>query len=306
MTEQELRSRVIAQAEQWLGCRESDGSHRKILDRYNEIVPLPRGYKMQDTDEWCAAFVSAVSAACGLLDILPAECSCNQMIALHKQRGTWVENDTYTPKTGDLILYDWDDNGVGDNTGLADHVGLVTGVSGGTITVIEGNKGAGYVGYRTVPVNGRTIRGFCTPDYAKKAVSLGEEEPVTEQPSAPAQSPVQKTVTAQYRVRGQKGRWYPAVTDLQDYAGVVGDAITDIALQVSAGSVRYRVHVKGGAWLPWVTGYDVTDSENGYAGNGRVIDAVQVYYNTPDSIRPYKRAKYRVSPTGGELLRLAV
>ena len=34
----------------------------------------------------------------------------------------------------------------------------------------------------------------------------------------------------------------------------------------------------------------------GYAGNGQPIDAIQVYYQTPDSIRPYKRAKYRVAP----------
>ena len=37
-----------------------------------------------------------------------------------------------------------------------------------------------------------------------------------------------------------------------------------------------------------VTGCNINDAVNGYAGNGLEIDAVEVYYYTPDSIRPYK------------------
>ena len=48
-----------------------------------------------------------------------------------------------------------------------------------------------------------------------------------------------------------------------------------------------RNRVKGGGWLGWITGYNVNDSAKGYAGNGKPIDAIQVYYYTPDSIRPY-------------------
>ena len=33
----------------------------------------------------------------------------------------------------------------------------------------------------------------------------------------------------------------------------------------------------------------------GYAGNGKPIDAIQVYYYTPNDIRPYKKAKYKVN-----------
>ena len=31
--------------------------------------------------------------------------------------GIWQENDAYVPQIGDIIMYDWDDNGNGDNTG---------------------------------------------------------------------------------------------------------------------------------------------------------------------------------------------
>ena len=30
-----------------------------------------------------------------------------------------------------------------------------------------------------------------------------------------------------------------------------------------------------------------------------MIDAIQVYFYTPDDIRPYQKAKYRVAPVGG-------
>ena len=63
--------------------------------------------------------------------------------------------------------------------------------------------------------------------------------------------------------------------------------------------MKYRAHVMGGGWLPWVTGYNINDIVNGYAGNGKAIDAIEVYFYTPDDIRPYQRAKYRVAPVGG-------
>ena len=98
-----------------------------------------------------------------------------------------------------------------------------------------------------------------------------------------------------YKVKTQKHGWLSEVKNLEDYAGWEDSPITDIALGVNKGSIKYRVHVKGGDWLPYVTGYNINDSANGYAGDGRVIDAVQVYYYTPDDVRPYKKAKYKVN-----------
>lgn len=121
-----------------------------------------------------------------------------------------------------------------------------------------------------------------------------DEKPVT---SNPPQTSTAVDVT--YRVRGKKGTWYPEVKNLEKYAGAVGDAITDVAIKVSQGKVKYRVHVKDGEWLPYVTGYNINDSKNGYAGAKKPIDAIEVYCYTPDNIRPYKKAKYRVSPLKG-------
>lgn len=158
------RSKIVAQARSWIGCKESDGSHRQIIDVYNADKPLPRGYKVSYTDAWCATFVTACAIKCGATDIIPKECSCNKMIELLKQLGCWIENDAYVPSPGDLLFYDWEDKGTGDNTGVSDHVGIVEKVSGDTITIIEGNYNNACK-RRTLKVNGRYIRGYGAPKY---------------------------------------------------------------------------------------------------------------------------------------------
>ena len=170
MTENQLRKKVVDTAVDYLGCKEANGSHKKIIDLYNSHKPLARGYAVKYTDEWCATFVSAIAIKCGLTDIMPTECGCEKMIDLYKKLGSWKENDAYVPDEGDVIFYDWDDSGAGDNKGGSDHVGIVAKVSGSSIKVIEGNKGEA-VAYRTIAVNGRYIRGYGVPKYAKKATT---------------------------------------------------------------------------------------------------------------------------------------
>lgn len=168
-------NKVVDQAKSWLGKREGDGSFKEIIDTYNSSRPLPRGYAVKYTDEWCATFVSAVAIKLGYTSIIPAECSCPKMIALFQNLGCWVENDNRTPNVGDIIFYDWEDNGVGDNKGNANHVGIVEKVSNGVITVIEGNKNSA-VERREIKVDGKYIRGYGVPKYdaeptAKKSVT---------------------------------------------------------------------------------------------------------------------------------------
>lgn len=172
MTEQALRQKVVGIAQGWIGCKESNGSHRKIIDLYNSHKPLARGYPVKYTDAWCSTFASAVAIKAGLTDIIPTECGCEKHIQLFKALGSWEENDAHVPAPGDYIFYDWDDNGAGDCTGSADHVGIVEKVSGQTITVIEGNM-SNAVGRRTIKVNGRYIRGYGVPKYSRKATTGG-------------------------------------------------------------------------------------------------------------------------------------
>ena len=102
-------------------------------------------------------------------------------------------------------------------------------------------------------------------------------------------------VNVYYRVKTQKHGWLSEVKNLEDYAGWQGSPITDVAIKVDKGSIKYRVSPKGQNFLPYVTGYNTKDSINGYAGNGKPIDRIEVYYYTPNDIRPYKKIYYRAN-----------
>ncbi|MDO5363071.1 MAG: glucosaminidase domain-containing protein [Eubacteriales bacterium] len=167
------RKAVIKQAKAWYGCKESDGTHRKIIDVYNKQNPLPRGYRVTYRDAWCATYVSAVSLILGYTKIIPTECGCNQMIEKFKKIGCWVEDDSYVPQEADIVFYDWDDTGEGDCIGGTEHVGFVESVSGGYATIIEGNI-RDSVGRRKLKINGRYIRGYAVPKYDDEPASAPE------------------------------------------------------------------------------------------------------------------------------------
>ncbi len=144
--------KFINHAKSFLGCNESDGSHRKIIELYNQISPLPRGYRMSYSDPWCAAFVSAVGREFG--EVLP-ECSCPRMIEKYKAQGKWQPKG-YEPKAGDIVFYDWN----GDK--CSDHVGIVCEVQGRALKIIEGNI-SNAVGYRSIDADYPHIIGYATP-----------------------------------------------------------------------------------------------------------------------------------------------
>lgn len=170
------RQAMIAKMQSWIGKNEVDGSFREIIDIYNSHTPRARGYKLQYSDEWCAGTVSAAAIATGNTNAVPLEVSCHYMIEGAKAKGIWVENDSYVPQGGDIILYDWQDSGIGDNTGNPDHVGVVEYTSGGIIHVIEGNNGE-KVARRELSVNGRYIRGFIVPKYSNNTAPSGGSTP---------------------------------------------------------------------------------------------------------------------------------
>ena len=155
---------VLNVARSWIGRNEADGSHKYIIDLYNSVKPLPRGYMVKYTDEWCSTFVSAVAIKAGATDIIPRECGCEKQIELCKSMGIWIEDGTIVPKAGDIIFYNWDDSSQ-PNDGYADHVGIVESVGGYTITVIEGNMSE-RVGRRNIRVGNGNIRGYARPRYA--------------------------------------------------------------------------------------------------------------------------------------------
>lgn len=176
------RQDFINLAVSYLGTRESDAKFREIIDTYNSITPLPVGYKVKYTDDWCAAYVSAVAKKLNMTDIVFPECGCERMIKLYQAAGRWRENDDFVPQPGDIVFYDWQDTGKGDNMGFSDHVGIVTQRTGRMLKVIEGNVNQD-VRYRDLEVDGRFIRGYGLPDFeGKETVVENSAGTVTEIP----------------------------------------------------------------------------------------------------------------------------
>lgn len=163
------RERILTLARSYVGIKEGSEEHHAIVDAYNAHRPLARSYRVKYTDAWCATFISALSIATGLTGIIPTECGCEEQIKLFEKLGEWVEDDAYTPKPGDILYYDWQDSGKGDNTGHADHVGIVESCDGVTAIIIEGNY-RNQVKRRNIHINGRFIRGYGTPKYNDAAV----------------------------------------------------------------------------------------------------------------------------------------
>ena len=134
----------------------------------------------------------------------------------------------------------------------------------------------------------------CPGDYLRSKMQYIADE--ANKINCGSSVPSSNVVNVYYRVKTQKHGWLKEVKNLEDYAGWENSPITGLAIRVDKGSIKYRVHIKGGNWLPYVTGCNINDFNNGFAGDGKnIIDAVEVYYFTPNDIRPYKKAKYKVN-----------
>ena len=166
---------VLNQAKSWIGLNEKDGSHKQIIDAYNNHLPRARGYKVKYTDNWCATFVSACAIKTNLINIIPLECSCGEMIELAKQMNIWNEDGKRSPNVGDIIMYDWD-----KKDGWPEHVGIVESVTNNQITVIEGNKN-NAVGRRGINIGNASIRGYIQPNYDGSVTNNQPSKPISDE-----------------------------------------------------------------------------------------------------------------------------
>lgn len=151
-------------ARKHVGVKEGSHEHAQLIQTYNAFKPLPVGYAVKLSDDWCDVFVTVVAIQSGATDIVGRECGVDRHIQIFKRLGIWDENGSKTPAAGDIITYNWDDS-TQANDGFADHIGIVESVSRGVITTIEGNYG-NAVKRRAIRVGHGNIRGFARPKYA--------------------------------------------------------------------------------------------------------------------------------------------
>lgn len=114
---------LVSVAQSYLGIREGTEEHKHIIDAYNKIRPLPRGYEVTYKDSWCAVFVTKCADEAGLHNF-PRECGVEEM----KKK---FNNEAYSlvqhPEPNDVIFYTYS------------HTGIVENVNDGYVYTIEGN-----------------------------------------------------------------------------------------------------------------------------------------------------------------------
>ncbi len=118
------------------------GGSKKIISVATSQIGLSGGelyrswYGFNARVEWCACFVSWCAEQCGYIDagIISKFANCDVGMKWFKEHDRWQAN-TYILREGDIIFFDW------DNDGYSNHVGIVEKVENGKVHTIEGNSG---------------------------------------------------------------------------------------------------------------------------------------------------------------------
>jgi len=116
-------------------------------------------YGFSNRVEWCACFVSWCSEQCGYLEngLIPKFSLCSDGAEWFASKGQF-QDGSYVPAAGDIIFFDW------KNDGTIDHVGIVESVADGVINTIEGNS-KDKVRRRSYPIGSNKIYGYGVPQY---------------------------------------------------------------------------------------------------------------------------------------------
>lgn len=129
-------------------------------DNIYKLIAPQRKYKIKPNDNWCAMFVSVIAHKCNVYNF-PYEVSVYYMTQLAKKAGSFT-TDIKDVAAGDLIIYDW------KNNGTLDHVGIITEVTPNLIKVVEGNY-KNTVGLRSVKYPNKEVYGFIKVSHKDKA-----------------------------------------------------------------------------------------------------------------------------------------
>ena len=107
--------------------------------------------------EWCACFVSWCADRCGYISggVIPKFAAVVDGVAWFEARQQW-QGRGYTPQPGDIIFFDWQQDGT------CDHVGIVERTDGGRIYTIEGNS-LNMCRRKSYPAGSPAIYGYGVP-----------------------------------------------------------------------------------------------------------------------------------------------
>ena len=181
-TEREARLDFAVECLKFTGIKEGSPEHAALMEFYNMIDPLPRGYRMTLKDAWCAAYLCGTAWKLGYRN-WNFECSCSRLQEMAKADGIWKDRH-YVPKVGDWVVFD-----LSKPWGKGDHIGVITGTDGRKNYSCEGNFSDSVKNRLDLEVGDERICGYICNDFSE----LVEKSTVSEnRPSIPAAIPENK------------------------------------------------------------------------------------------------------------------
>lgn len=159
------RALVIANALKDVGTTGGSASgDDKYINFYNNLTGTTFDV---DTTPWCAIFVTYMLRTTGIpTSVCPNFAGCTTVRDnFLKPNNIWKARGKYTPQMGDLILFNWNKQ----DTGKAQHVGLVEKVEGDKVYTVEGNSKGGFsqcgVRHKSYALTSGYIQGYGALKY---------------------------------------------------------------------------------------------------------------------------------------------
>lgn len=183
MTIQEAKAKLVAWCLEQVGYAEGANNWNKYAPTWTQAG----GWNAQN-QPWCDIFVDCAFIECFGIDYASRltyqpkggfSALCSASANYYKNNGAYFS----TPAVGDQIFF--------NSGGGINHTGIVVGVTGGMVTVVEGNS-SDAVRKNTYAVNNSYINGFGRPNWdifsnsSTPSVTTGEDT----KPSAPDQPKV--------------------------------------------------------------------------------------------------------------------
>ena len=160
---------IVGVAKTQIGYQENSVG-TKYGDWYNTIFV---------NQPWCAMFVSWCAGQAKIPnDVIKKFSSCSVQVAWFKSIGRWQNSryygGDYTPQKGDIVFYR-----DGGSSAVSTHVGIMVGLNGNYLNVIEGNatnaKVCQFTSNKSRTLTSSYVIGYGTPNYSYTV----EKEPET-------------------------------------------------------------------------------------------------------------------------------
>ena len=201
---------LLSKAQAYLGVQGGSPAHQALIDAYNAVQPLPVGYAVTYSDDWCDVFVTVMGDQAGIAHLIGRECGVPRHLTWCKEQGIWLGHVRH--QAGELIVFDF-------GGGPASHIGIVESVDGPseTVNTIEGNW-LNQVVRRHYASNDWRILGYARPRYDARAgsVATGSEAGGVNRPNGCVDAASDLDDVALSVIRGDWGNGQERIDRLAD------------------------------------------------------------------------------------------